>query len=234
MNHMTTDKKSSSAKSIAKGEHGTIASYIIGFILSLIFTIIPYYLVVNKVLTGTALLLAILTIAVWQMIIQLVFFLHLGRGPKPFYNVVFFFATAGTIVVVIAASLFIMDNLYRTMSPQELVLKQSQGENIAQIGGKETGACNELRKSHVVTISDGVATPNSIQTDRCDTLSFVNQDGVTYEISFSTYSDDVSYGGMDKVVIGSGKSETITLNESGDFTFSDRSAGLRGSFFVVP
>src|SRR5690606_8104840 len=140
-------KKDSLPKSqTANEEHGTIKSYVIGFVLSLIFTIIPYHLVANKVLTGNSLLFAILAIAVCQMIIQLVFFLHLGRGPKPFYNVVFFVATGGTIVVVIGASLFIMDNLYRTMSPQEMIVKQSQEENIAQISGKETGACNELRE----------------------------------------------------------------------------------------
>ena len=84
-----------SHKPTPKSEHGTTRSYVIGFVLSLIFTVIPYYLVTNKTIAGSALLATILGIAVLQMFIQIFFFLHLGRGPKPFYNVVFFFATAG-------------------------------------------------------------------------------------------------------------------------------------------
>lgn len=220
-------------KHSAKDDHGSIASYVIGFILSLVFTIIPYHLVANKVLTGNALLLAILAIAVWQMIIQLVFFLHLGRGPKPFYNVVFFFATAGTIVIVIGASLFIMDNLYRTMSPKELVLKQSQEENIAQIGGKETGACTELRTSHVITLGNDAQKPGVIETERCDTLTFINKDDFAHEIAFGTHPDDISYGGLDKVVIDSGKSETITLNEAGEFVFHNHAAENLDGYLIV-
>ncbi len=210
-------KESHSKKHTANDEHGTISSYVIGFILSLIFTIIPYFMVVNKVLTGNSLLLMILGIGVLQMIIQLVFFLHLGRGPKPFYNVVFFFATAMTIVVVIGASIFIMDNLYRTMSPQEFVIRQAQGENIAQISGNETGACVELRNTHVVTINGGMATPDAVEAQRCDTISFVNEDFFEHEIAFGNHPEDTSYGGLFELLVESGKTEIMTLNEVGEF-----------------
>lgn len=219
----------------SNGEHGTTTSYVIGFILSLIFTIIPYHLVVNKVLNGNSLLLAILGIAVVQMFIQIFFFLHLGRGPKPFYNIVFFFATAGLIVIVVGASVFIMDNLYRTMSPQEIVLKQAQKEGIAKVGDKETGACQENMQNHQVTLGDGAVTPVHIEALRCDTLSFVNGDGETHEIIFGTQNQNVSYGGQDSVTLDGSRPETITLNESGDFTFHDPlHPGLVGHFSVTP
>lgn len=204
-------------KHIANDEHGTISSYVIGFILSLIFTIIPYFMVVNKVLTGNSLLLAILGIGVLQMIIQLVFFLHLGRGPKPFYNVVFFFATALTIIVVIGASIFIMDNLYRTMSPKEFIIRQSQSENIAQISGNETGACVELRKTHNITINGGVSSSNIIEAERCDTISFINEDQIDHEIAFGEHPEDPSYGGLFELFVESGETEIMTLNETGEF-----------------
>ena len=96
---------------MSKSEHGTATSYVIGYVLSLLFTVIAYLLVANKTFSGNKLLMAILGIAVVQMFVQIFFFLHLGRGPKPLYNVVFFFATAGIIVIVIGASLLIMNNL---------------------------------------------------------------------------------------------------------------------------
>lgn len=216
-------------------EHGTTSAYIVGFILSLIFTVIPYYLVVNKVIAGNALIATILGVAVWQMAIQMVFFLHLGRGPKPLYNIVFFFATAGVILLTIGASLFIMHNLYRNMSPEEMVRKQAQEENIAQIGGRETGACNEPRNNHIVTIADGVASPSVVEADRCDTLTFINQDKSTYKIGFGARAGEMSYGGLYEIVIDDGRPETITLNEAGSFTFHDYlGSELTGNFSVAP
>ena len=202
-------------------DHGTVTSYVVGFVLSLAFTVIPYLLVVNKVLSGNSLLVAVLGVAIVQMFIQIFFFLHLGRGPKPLYNVVFFFATAGLIVIVVGASLFIMQNLYRTMSPKELVVRQAQRENISQINGQATGACNENKQSHLVTISAGVVTPAHIAANRCDTLTFVNYDSKRREIAFGNHPDHTSYGGEDEIILEDSSPETITLNEVGDFSFHD-------------
>lgn len=196
--------------------HGTAASYIVGFILSLVFTVIPYYLVVNKVLSGNSLLVTILGIAIIQMFIQIFFFLHLGRGPKPLYNIVFFVATAGLIIIVVGASMFIMDNLYRTMSPQEMIIKQAQKENIAQVGEYHTGACAENKANHIVTINEASLSPVHIQAKRCDTLTLSNLDDDVYEVAFGPHPNDVSYGGEDHVLLEAGRSETITLNESAE------------------
>lgn len=224
---------SHSTKSAHPEEHGTVGAYVIGFILSLIFTFVPYYLVVNKVISGTALLATILGIALLQMTVQLVFFLHLGRGPKPLYNAVFLFATAITIVVVIAASLLIMDNLYRTMSPHEMIQKQAQEENIGQIGGRETGACVELRESHIVTIREGLVTPQHVEAERCDTLTFANADASNREINFGVYPESISYGGQYEVAIRAGRPKTITLNEAGSFIFYDSQDPVVGGSFTV-
>lgn len=216
-------------------EHGTTSSYIIGFILSLIFTIIPYHLVVNKVLHGNVLLAVILGIGVLQMAIQLLFFLHLGRGPKPLYNVVFFFATAGVIVITIGASLLIMNNLYRNMSPEETILRLAQEENITQIDGRDTGACKELRAGHIVTISNGQASPAQIQAKRCDILTFINYDEQNREMAFGAHPNHDGYGGMFEVKLDGDHPETITLNQAGEFMFHDHlDPTVYGYFSVEP
>jgi cytochrome o ubiquinol oxidase operon protein cyoD len=224
----------SNAVHTTKKEHGTTRSYIIGFILSLIFTIMPYHLVVNQTVSGRALLATILGFAILQMAVQLLFFLHLGRGPKPLYNVVFFFATAGIIVVTISASLFIMSNLYRNMAPDEVTKRLAQEEGIAQVGGKLTGACQGVKKSHFVTISGGTASPLRIDAQRCDTLTLINQDDQMRTIRFSTSSQNASYGGVDEVTVRKGRPETITLNEVGEYTFHDQQVSeLQGYFSVT-
>lgn len=222
---MTTKDKHTHASS---EEHGTAVSYVIGFVLSLIFTIIPYYLVVNKVLTGNALLVTILVIAVWQMFIQIIFFLHLGRGPKPLYNIVFFIFTAGTIILVVGASLFIMKNLYDNMLPDQVVLKQAQEENIAQVGGQETGACNEVKQNHKVTISNGQVEPKATYASLCDSLTIINEDSQEREFAFKrdatihNHGEASGYGGIDIVLVEKGEPETVTLNEAGDVLLHDK------------
>jgi cytochrome o ubiquinol oxidase operon protein cyoD len=214
-------------------EHGTTSSYVIGFVLSLIFTFIPYHLVVNKVISGTALLVAILGIALLQMLIQIFFFLHLGRGPKPLYNVVFFFATAGIIVIVIGASLMIMNNLYHNMTPTEVITRIAQEEGISQVGGEETGACQELKESHIVTIKDGKSNPVQTRAQLCDTLTFVNEDKDERKIVFGSHPDYESYGGIFEVFVSSSRPETITLNQLGEFIFHDHNNPDLYGFFAV-
>lgn len=216
------------------GNHGSAGSYIVGFILSLVFTIIPYYMVVNKSVAGNALIGVILFFGIIQMLIQIFFFLHLGRGPKPLYNIVFFVATAGMIIIVIGASLLIMNNLYRNMSPQEFIRRLAQKENISQVGGKETGACSQHKQSHIVVISNGLVSPITTNAGLCDTLTFVNEDQQTRVIAFGAHPDHNGYGGEFEVLVKQGRPETITLNLAGEYIFHDHlDPATTGSFTVA-
>lgn len=220
---------------MTKNEHGSTTSYIIGFALSLVLTIIPYYMVTRQVTSGTTLLLIILGIAIVQMFIQIFFFLHLGRGPKPLYNVVFFAGTAGLIVLVIGASLLIMNNLYRTMSPDEVTMRLAQDENIAEVGGQQTGACQGNNANHIVTISSTTVSPVHTTAKRCDTITFKSEDGASYMLMFGLYDTPSSYGGLDEVSVRRSRSEIITLNEAGEFSFYDHmDPTLIGHFSVEP
>lgn len=201
--------------------HGSVSSYVTGFVLSLIFTIVPYFLVTKNIMSGTTLLLIVLALAVIQMFVQIVFFLHLGRGPKPLYNIVFFGATAGLIVLVVTASILIMNNLYRNMSPQEVTTRMAQEENIAEINGLQTGACQGNKKSHLVMIDGNQMSPSVIVAKRCDTLSLQSADNKNHTIVFRLNDSEASYGGEYEVQVRSDRSKIITLNEIGTFTFLD-------------
>lgn len=217
------------------GEHGTMKSYVVGFILSLIFTAIPYYLVVQKVITGNTLLATILGIAFLQMAIQIFFFLHLGRGPKPLYNVIFFFATVITIMVVVLGSMFIMNNLHYNMSPAEVTKKLAQDEAIYQVGGEKTGACQGTLANHKVTISNNKVSPLYTDARLCDTLTFVNEDNVTRDIAFGPHPGHENYAGESEIIVQKGRTKTITLNEKGAFIFHDHlDPEVKGHFFVNP
>jgi cytochrome o ubiquinol oxidase operon protein cyoD len=216
-----------------QGGHGSTKSYIFGFILSLIFTAIPYYLVVHKTVTGNALLGTIIGFAMLQMSVQIFFFLHLGRGPKPMYNVSFFVATIGLIAVVVVGSVFIMNNLHYNMSPTDVVQKLAQDEAIAAVGGQKTGACQPVLDNHTITISNGTVTPSHIDAKLCDTLTFLNQDDTGHTIAFGPNEKPEVYGGESEVSLYKGRGETITLNQSGTILFHDASnPALSGGFTV--
>jgi cytochrome o ubiquinol oxidase subunit IV len=110
--------------------HGTLGSYITGFALSVLFTLAPYYLVVNNVVTGPTLVLLI-GFALLQLLVQLVFFLHLGRESKPRWNAMLLLFAALVVIIVVVGSLWIMNNLnYNMMSPAETEQRLLQEEGI--------------------------------------------------------------------------------------------------------
>ena len=99
---------------------GSLLSYSTGFIASIILTLAAYQLVVNNVLAGWALILTILGLATVQLVVQLFFFLHLGREAKPRWNFLVFGVMVIIVVIIAGGSLWIMKNLnYRTMTPAE-------------------------------------------------------------------------------------------------------------------
>lgn len=216
-----------------KHEHGTVQSYVIGFILSLIFTLIPYYLVVNQNISGRSLLVTIIGFAVVQMIIQITFFLHLGRGPKPDWNLFFFISTVGIILVIVGGSIFIMDQLYKNMSPSDQTKKLVSGEGIYQIDGKETGACQQLYDNHKIVIKNGQASPLYVIAQRCDTLTFINEDDKVREITFGPHPDHGVYAGEDELVVRKGRGKSITLSETGTHRFHDHLDPTAAGAFTV-
>ncbi len=91
--------------------HGSVKSYIIGFIISIILTIIPYYVVVNHSMSTEAIYIIISIAAVLQLLVQLIFFLHLGAGTDREWNTLAFVFTLIVVLILVIGSLWIMYNL---------------------------------------------------------------------------------------------------------------------------
>lgn len=98
---------------------GSITSYIIGFVLSVALTLGAYYLVVNHVLDGTKLLATIVGLAIAQLIVQLIFFLHMNKEAKPRWNLMVFSFMVLVVFIVVIGSIWVMYNLDYNMMPKE-------------------------------------------------------------------------------------------------------------------
>lgn len=92
-------------------DHGTYASYIIGFVLSILLTIIPYYIVVYLDISSGFKTLAVVLLALAQLFVQLVFFLHLNTRSEKGWNFLSFVFTMLVVIILIGGSLWIMYHL---------------------------------------------------------------------------------------------------------------------------
>jgi cytochrome o ubiquinol oxidase subunit IV len=93
---------------------------IIGFVASLILTLAAYFIIVNPELFHLEIRAAIIVIfifAVLQFIVQFVFFLHMWREKKPYWNVSIFVSTLSVLLIIILFSIWIMDHLNENMMP---------------------------------------------------------------------------------------------------------------------
>jgi len=88
------------------------ASYLIGFILSGVFMLAIYWLVVHRALPTHSLYNAIAIFAVVQLIVQVLFFLRLNaRTESSRWALISFLFTIFIIAIVVVGTLWIMYNL---------------------------------------------------------------------------------------------------------------------------
>ena len=99
-------------------EHGadtshssSLKAYIIGFVLSVILTAIPFGLVMYPQFATNTTILLVLAFAVVQVIVHLVFFLHMDSSPEQRETVVSFVFTVIILAIIIGGSMWIMQNL---------------------------------------------------------------------------------------------------------------------------
>lgn len=106
-------------------------SYVVGFVLSIITTLMAYFIVINDLWSTQTLIIVVLVIAVIQLIVQVVFFLHMGRGSH--WKLLTFIFTVLVVAIVVVGSIWIMDNLNYNMmhmTPEEMKQYMSENEGI--------------------------------------------------------------------------------------------------------
>jgi cytochrome o ubiquinol oxidase operon protein cyoD len=108
--------------------HGSVTTYVIGFTLSVVLTLAAYFSVSHHVFGRTSLIAVIFVLAAVQLLVQLMFFLHLGREGKPRLNLMTFLFMLLVLFIVVGGTIWIMNNLdYHMMTPKELQDMQSGG-----------------------------------------------------------------------------------------------------------
>lgn len=104
-------------KQMQKAWHGSLKSYIIGFVISLLLTSISFYLVIAKPLSVPNVIYAISTLAITQATFQLLYFLHLSKEEKPRWETYSFLLMLLILLIIVCGTLWVMHDLnIRTMN----------------------------------------------------------------------------------------------------------------------
>jgi cytochrome o ubiquinol oxidase operon protein cyoD len=97
--------------------HGTVKSYVIGFILSVILTAIPFGLTMTHMMPASTLVPVVVAIAVVQILVHLYFFLHMNTSSSQVWNNAAFIFTVLIVGILVIGSLWVMYHLNTNMMP---------------------------------------------------------------------------------------------------------------------
>jgi cytochrome o ubiquinol oxidase operon protein cyoD len=92
-----------------------ILSYTAGFVFAVVLTIMSFVVSQTSLLWGPGIPVGLVVLAIAQMGVHLVFFLHLGTGPDHTNNVLALAFGGLVVFLVITGSLWIMANLNANM-----------------------------------------------------------------------------------------------------------------------
>jgi cytochrome o ubiquinol oxidase subunit IV len=96
-----------------------VASYLIGLALALLLTATSFYVASTPLLWGPGIPVGLVVLAIAQMGVHLVFFLHITSGPDNTNNVLALAFGVLVVFLIMAGTLWIMANLDANMGPPE-------------------------------------------------------------------------------------------------------------------
>jgi len=97
--------------------HGSLKDYTIGFILSVILTAIPFWLVMTHQLAPETTKFVILGFAAVQIVVHMVYFLHMNSKSEGGWNMMALILTAVILIIVLSGSIWVMYHMNANMMP---------------------------------------------------------------------------------------------------------------------
>ena len=107
--------RQSPVHSSAGSSHGSRRSYHVGFILSVLLTLIPFALVMYPVLPRNVTVWVVVAFGAVQIFAHLKFFLHLDTASEQRWNLIALVFTAVIIALLVGLSLWIINSIHHNM-----------------------------------------------------------------------------------------------------------------------
>ena len=100
------------------GPHSSLRDYTIGFVLSIILTAIPFWLVMAKVIADRNTAVLVLgAFAVVQILVHMVYFLHMNGKVEGGWTLLSTIFTVVFVAIAIAGTLWVMFHMNTNMMP---------------------------------------------------------------------------------------------------------------------
>ncbi len=100
-----------------------VRGYLLGYALAIGLTVVSFLLTGTKMFWLPSLPVALIVLAIAQMGIHLVFFLHLNSSPDSTNNIMALGLGLLIVFLVMAGTLFIMGNLNHNMLPMDQMMR---------------------------------------------------------------------------------------------------------------
>jgi len=97
--------------------HGSLKSYIVGFALSIILTILSFRMVMSGTASQSSAATWLVLLCIAQLLVQLIFFLHMGTAKAQRQNTGIFLFTVLVLAIAVGGSLWVMHNANILMMP---------------------------------------------------------------------------------------------------------------------
>jgi cytochrome o ubiquinol oxidase operon protein cyoD len=102
---------------------GELRSYLLGLGLALLLTAASFWALHTQLIYGPGIMMAIVVLAVAQMGIHLVFFLHLTSGPDNTNNALALAFGVLIVGLVVFGSVWVMNHLNHNMPPMQQLMQ---------------------------------------------------------------------------------------------------------------
>jgi len=100
--------------------------YVVGLALAVLLTATSFYIAGTDLVWAPSIPVALVVLAIAQMGVHLVFFLHITTGPDNTNNVMALAFGVLIVVLVIGGSLWIMANLNHNMMPMDQIMQMQR------------------------------------------------------------------------------------------------------------
>jgi cytochrome o ubiquinol oxidase operon protein cyoD len=105
---------------------GDVSGYLIGLALATLLTIVSFFIAQTTLVWQPSIPVALAVLAIAQMGVHLVFFLHITTGPDNINNVMALAFGVLIVLLLMAGSLWIMANLNHNMMPMDQIMQMQR------------------------------------------------------------------------------------------------------------
>jgi len=102
--------------------HGSLQDYVIGFVLSVILTAIPFWLVMAHVFKSpTVTAFSVMALAGLQIVVHMIYFLHMTPKAEGGWNMLALIFTLVLVTIALSGSMWVMYHLNVNMMPTSMM-----------------------------------------------------------------------------------------------------------------